>query len=175
MVCWENSAKTWDNNTKHSTDLLHVSWETRLEAAKPLIHVDSLICSWLSASAAELGQQPAERPETGATPTFCLTGDDKALGQGYSTWAIVLPHKMAFKCKFPLGPKGDLASALALLVWTNMWTGLICIMGRMEMRGQLCHTKTKRRKKNGGRLMPFCWTASVQHKGVISWGLSDHF
>lgn len=53
---------------------------------------------------------------TGVTPTFCLTGDDKALGQGYSTWAIVLLHKMAFKCKFPLGPKGDLASTLALLI-----------------------------------------------------------
>lgn len=58
--------------------------------------------------------------ETGVTPTFCLTGDDKALGQGHSTWAIVLSHKMAFKCKFPLGPKGDLASALALLIRTNM-------------------------------------------------------
>lgn len=53
---------------------------------------------------------------TGATPTFCLTGDDEALGQGRSTWAIVLSHKMAFKCKFPLGPKGELASALALLI-----------------------------------------------------------
>lgn len=53
---------------------------------------------------------------TGVTPTFCLTGDDEALGQGRSTWAIVLAHKMAFKCKFPLGPKGELASALALLI-----------------------------------------------------------
>lgn len=53
---------------------------------------------------------------TGVTPTFCLTGDDGALGQGRSTWAIVLAHKMAFKCKFPLGPKGELASALALLI-----------------------------------------------------------
>lgn len=87
--------------------------------------------------------------ETGVTPTFCLTGDDKALGQGHSTWAIVLSHKIAFKCKFPLGPKGDLASALALLIWTNMWSVLICIMGRMEMRGQLCQPKTKRRKKKG--------------------------
>lgn len=87
--------------------------------------------------------------ETGVTPTFCLTGDDKALGQGHSTWAIVLSHKIAFKCKFPLGPKGDLASALALLIWTNMWSLLICIMGRMEMRGQLCQPKTKRRKKKG--------------------------
>lgn len=87
--------------------------------------------------------------ETGVTPTFCLTGDDKALGQGHSTWAIVLSHKMAFKCKFPLGPKGDLASALALLIRTNMWSALIYIMGRMEMRGQLCQLKTKRRKKKG--------------------------
>lgn len=87
--------------------------------------------------------------ETGVTPTFCLTGDNKALGQGHSTWAIVLSHKIAFKCKFPLGPKGDLASALALLIWTNMWSVLICIMGRMEMRGQLCQPKTKRRKKKG--------------------------
>lgn len=56
---------------------------------------------------------------------------------------------MAFKCKFPLGPKGDLACALALLIWTNMWSVFICIMGRMEMRGQLCQPKTKRRKKKG--------------------------
>lgn len=62
---------------------------------------------------------------------------------------IILAHKIAFKCKFPLGPKGDLASALALLIWTNMWSVLICIMGRMEMRGQLCQPKTKRRKKKG--------------------------
>lgn len=89
--------------------------------------------------------------ETGVTPTFCLTGDDEALGQGRRTWTIVLSDQMAFKCKFPLGPKGDMASALALLIWTHMWCILICIMGRMEMRGQLCQPKTKRRKKKGRR------------------------
>lgn len=73
----------------------------------------------------------------------------KPLVKGTAPGPLFYHTKMAFKCKFPLGPKGDLASALALLIWTNMWSVLICIMGRMEMRGQLCQPKTKRRKKKG--------------------------
>lgn len=109
---------------------------------------------------------------------FCLAGDNKALGQGHTTWTIVLSHKMPFKCKFPLGPKGDLASALALLVWTDMWSALICIMGRMKMRGELCQPKTKRRKKigTGGQndavlLSSIC----TPQRCAISWTSLDHF
>lgn len=86
--------------------------------------------------------------ETGVTPTFCLTGDDEALGQGRSTWAIVLSHKMPLKCKFPLGPKGELASALASLISNRHVIRAHLHNGQNGNEGQLCQAKTKRRKKN---------------------------
>lgn len=116
--------------------------------------------------------RPTRSPsETGVTATFCLSGADKALGQGHSTWAIVLSHRMAFKCKFPLGPKGELASALVFYSSEPICDPrLICIMGRMEMSAQLCQAKTKKKKgkRETGRLMPFCSAASGPHKGVTS-------
>lgn len=171
QICRHNT------NFWRATNLLSVSGVAGWESSGTfLIRFDSIRCTQSSARLNEPSQEPTEKgPKTGVTPTFCLTGDDKALGQGHSTWAIVLSHKIALKCKFPLGPKGDLASALALLVWTNMWSGPICIMGRMEMRGQLCQPKTKRRKRKGRQTDAILLNCICKHKGVISWVSFDHF
>lgn len=95
----------------------------------------------------ELGPEQTERPwNRCVTPTFCLAGAEKAFGQGFSTWPIV-SSQMAFKCKFPLGPKGGQAFRHVLLIWTNICCIHICIMEGMQNEGKLCQPTIKRRKK----------------------------
>lgn len=92
------------------------------KVARAIINLDSFSCTWLSTRLNEHGPRADRKGLKQVWHQLCASQEKtKPLVKGTAPGPLFYQTKWLLSANFPLGPKGDLASALASLIWTNMW------------------------------------------------------